>query len=192
MALLCLPLYIDAKGNLMKVLDKEVPTVESVIDDAQTCTVINETFDNSLIPLLLLTRERLMDFPSIKQRRISYIKKCLAAVGLQMRDFTENILRYTDKLFNGTENAPINILQISVAIANTTSFSDYLPLNIIRRLNQLKPSMKIKELVALSRDELYALFWDRTAYETDEVMTMLDELERRLREWNLSLADNAK
>lgn len=150
--------------------------------------IIEEQLGGYVVALILLTRERLLDIDGLSQKRLNLLKGQLANYGLRFRDFSENILMYAELLFGHIEKAPIETLQISVAIANGSSFSEYLPLTIIRRMHGVRPETTVGELCAMTRKEVAQLFGEyRWAYTAFEVESMLDELERRLAEWNLSL-----
>lgn len=169
-----------------------LPTLDQLVEGVPQPTLfkrlIEEQLGGTIVALILLTRERLLDVRGLSQKRLNLLKVQLAKYGYRFRDFSENILMYVELLFGHTEKAPLEILQISVAIANGSSFSEYLPLTIVRRLRSERPDMTVGELCAMTRKEVAQLFdefrWAHTAF---EVESMLDELERRLAEWNLSL-----
>ncbi len=174
----------------MKALERisTVPTIDVVFgSNPALCRVIKKHFD-SIVPILLVSRQYLLNLDGIGHMRAMEIERLLRQAGLRQRDFSENTELFINALFGSIEEASVHALQVTFDVAEGVVFTSYHRLTVVTQLAQIEPEMSVNDVLKLSTDDVEALLSKHFAYDKDHLRARLSELELRLRTWGKSLA----
>ena len=118
----------------------------------------------SVVPVMLLPRQVLMEFDGIGERTAAYITKALAQKGLAHRQLCDRLGDFIDQQFGCIENAPVSALNVVSLRNNVTARPYYAPLLLLLLIEQVNPHFTVGELAAADNDELLAMVEERIVF----------------------------
>lgn len=112
---------------------------------------------NSIVPLMLLPREALLDIKGVAVSSASHISKTLKRYRLGHHVMCEKMSEFIKSEFGSVENAPIGVLQVFVLRNGMINRPVYSPLELITLLETCDPEMKVMELSTKSANQVRAM-----------------------------------
>jgi len=109
---------------------------------------------HSLIPIMLMPREALMELPFIGASSAHRITKILHGLNLSHRTIYEKLTRFIDDQFGCIEDAPIGVLQVATVRTSAATRPHLAPLDTINALEVYDREMTVLALTSQTRQEV--------------------------------------
>ena len=133
-----------------------IPTITEVFKhDLRLLSALRNAGFKSVVPVMLMPREALIDFDGIASPSASNVTKALARFNFGHHSLCERMSVFIEEQFGSVEDAPISILQVAVVHTDVTcSRLQFDPLPTIYALEDLEPEMLIADLVRMTSREV--------------------------------------
>lgn len=109
----------------------------------------------SVVPIMLLPKQVLIELPGIKEHRATYIRGALAEHGLGQISLHEKPRDFLAQQFGSVANTPVSALHVvTIRQLDIGCRPKYAPLHMIRVLAHLDPNTTIDDLMQMSESNI--------------------------------------
>jgi len=135
-----------------------LPTVDEAFGHStQIRKALHQAHITSLVPLMLLPREALMDIPGIGSTAAHRISRTLARLGLGHHGLCEKMSEFIDKQFGCIEDAPVSVLQVAITRTMDATVPVYAPLELVYLIESLEQDYVVGDLTMMPGGFLRAM-----------------------------------
>lgn len=125
---------------------------------------LNQAGFKSVVPLMMLPREALLEIPGIGISSAVLVTKTLKKYGYGQHNICERMSTFIEEQFGSIEDAPISTLQVTVVREDIVNRPVFAPLEIISLLEDIESHFTIRDLIRMSRDEVRSLVQSQAAF----------------------------
>lgn len=162
-----------------------LPTIDDVYQkDVIVGGIVKRHFD-SIVPLLFVSREHLLNFEGITERRSLEIKAINESRGLSQRESSEDPMAYLNEVLGGIDHAPVSALHVRFDYVGEVVLTSYERLDSVSTLARMYPSMTIRDLLNEGPEGVERLYVRQFAFDAETVIGWGDELRTRVASWRL-------
>lgn len=167
-----------------------LPTVSGVFKGHPTLmTALDNAGVTSLVQVMLLPRQSLMEFKGIDTKSSRCVSNKLRLFGLTHRDMCTSMKQFVADEFGGIEFTPIQALSIVVEQVHNAPHPHLWPLRMLNSLHAIEPNTTVMDLIQMGGHGIRAAVEKHESYsfEADVFYDEIDELNWRLAWWNTSM-----
>jgi len=151
------PYYTKMEAGTRMPLMREfdIPTLAEAFGDRKSLMKsLHKAGFKSIVPLMMMPREALLELPGIGMSSVLVISRTLKKHRLSQHVFSDRMSVFIDKQFGCIEDAPISVLQVTIVRNDQLNRPVFAPLEIISLLEDIEPRMTVMDLIRMSREEI--------------------------------------
>lgn len=108
----------------------------------------------SVVPVMMMPREALMDTLDIKARTARRVTSYLNAQGLNHHEYCERQRDFIDEQFGCIEDAPIAALHVITITDEIGPRPYYAPIRLLLFMEEMEPHMVIRDLIGMTAQNI--------------------------------------
>lgn len=164
----------------------DIPSLDHVFGhNRPLMKAFEQAYITSVVPVMLLPKQVLMEFHGIGERTATYITGALAQNGRGHHRFDEKIVDFVDEQFGNVEAAPVSILNVVTLRHQIGPRQYYRPLELLKLIDEVNPQYTIGQLMQATTHELLEMLEHRVHFGPmlEALMVDLKDVNWRLYWW---------